>query len=104
MTNKHEIYIGLEGDCDDAEDAVCIGFDFTCPICGKLSAIQPRGKLADFYYNPLCSWHINKGMLMRCQHCKAKFKTLIECNMLGKTTVEKIEKQGATCYNAEKGE
>lgn len=92
---KHEIYINLIPDCNDEEDAVCVGFDFVCPICNKLSTIEPRDRLQNFYYNPLCSWRINKGMLFRCQLCKVKFKTLIECNMFGKTTVEKIEKQGA---------
>lgn len=103
MPSNYEIYINLESDCDDAGDAVCIGFSFVCPICGKLAEEEPRGHKQSYYINLLYSWRVKSGTLIRCCHCNAKFKTITDCNMFGKTAVEVVEKHGATCYNAEKG-
>lgn len=91
----HEIIINFNEDCNH-EDSVCIGFDFICPFCNKLAEIEPIGIMSLFYIDVTYSRTMKKDTLIRCPNCKTKFKTIADCGMFGKTTVERVEKQGAT--------
>ena len=92
--NKHEMVISFNEDCDDPYDSVCIGFDFKCPICNELADIEPKGIASLYYINATYSRSMPIGTLIRCPHCKNKFKTICDQEwMSGKVLVEIVKRK-----------